>query len=137
MSFEDRVAAELEKEGLRVIHPTPTAWLVGFDTDGGVAVAFLVRLPDSEYFAIAAPIKTQALSGQTLGDLTAKDLRLLMRLNSEAKLAKIEYADPLGFLASSECSVEGFTGRKLRMRLEACANLATMVEKAFADEGKG
>lgn len=113
-------------------------WSVVFEVDGKSKTAFLFAPKGSEYFIIMAPLDSKKLASK-LEAVSADTLRTVMRLSSEAMLAKVEYVDTddsPGFIAASECSIDGFTGKKLHRRLEACAKLALRVESALLKESR-
>lgn len=108
-------------------------WSVVFKVDGGTKTVFLFVPNDGEYFVAIAPLLSKRLEGK-LETIAADTLRVIMRASSDTMLAKVEYIDTpesTGFVTVSECSVEGFTGKKLHRRLEACAKLALKIEDAL------
>jgi len=134
-----RVSDELRAQGLSVTGDQGKQgfWSVAFDIDGSKR-AVILFLAES-YFLIMAPIPPHPLL--SLDEMGVDGLRKIVRLGSSIRLARLEYIDatpevPQGtivglFAATSECSTDSFTGLKLRLRMEACAQLAGKIEKEF------
>jgi hypothetical protein len=131
----EAVTQALASEGLKVHGPATTEqvdlWVLNFGDHNQQAFLFLP--PDTDYFAVLSPVHSLV----KLDDLPAKVLRDLLMESSRVPLAKIEFipSDEAGrpgvFMATSRCSVDGFTGKKLHRRLEACAQLAASISQTL------
>jgi len=102
------------------------AWRAVFQSEFGTQVSILLLSATGDYFIVFSPIAPADLE-----TMPAEALRDFIRLSSTVKLAKLEYVegdgDPGFWFATSECSVETYTGEKLRRRMEACAVLAEKI----------
>jgi hypothetical protein len=108
-------------------------WSVVFDFQAKTKTAFLFLPEGGEYFIAFSPIISERLQGK-LEDISVDTLRTVIRTASGSMLTKFEYAESdrgTVFVAMSECSTDGFTGKKLHRRLEACARLAVRLEDAL------
>jgi hypothetical protein len=128
MIDREAVTSALRGEGLDVAFGE-NSWSTTFEIEGERRQTILIYRPDSVYFVAAAFSKSRT----KLVDLPAPKLVELIRAQTDISLAKVEYyefdGDETGsFVAESECSVEAYSGSKLRRRLEACARLAKRID---------
>jgi len=132
-----RLVAELEAEGVRASaitgHETISMWSLrvdGIADDDKIGPAILFAT-DSGYFVCFTPVPAIT---QSLTNLKCDSVRSLVRLNSAIRLAKLEYqevGDRGFYYAASDCAIDGFSGAKLRKRIEACITLAQRAAKEF------
>lgn len=123
------IASLLRAEGLEVeLIDRSTIVEAWFEIDGERVPVFVITPAEPRYFILFAPAVTPIPFEQ----LEAPRLRELIRASSDVELAKLVYQEFPGedgfFAAVSECSVDGYNGRKLRLRMEACARLARRIE---------
>lgn len=126
------VASVLRAEDLEVqLLEHPNLVVAWFDVDENRVPVFVIvpgpADPEPRYFVLVAPAATP----KPIEQLEASTLRELIKASSEIELAKLVYQEPANqsfFAAVSECSIERYTGRKLRLRMEACARLARRIE---------
>jgi hypothetical protein len=123
------VSAALRAVGLEVLTTEDEdGWSASFDVEGESRKVMLFVDEEQEYFHIGAfpGVRTK------LDELPAEKLRELLRVQTGVWLAKVEYYDNEEqgtgfFVATSECSTNGYTGAKLQSRMAACALLARRI----------
>ena len=111
-------------------------WVAQFQSEDGRPPVSVMVLPDKskEYVNIASPIRLTI----TPAEMSQPVLLDLLRISTFISLAKMEMAEingKLWFAATSECAYEGLNGRKLRRRMEACAELVRQLRTALAAKG--
>jgi hypothetical protein len=134
------VTRALEAEGLKVAaDEAHMFWALRLEALARPQTAILMLPPESEYFVAAALVNSPALSGP-VDELSAATLRTIIKLQSDEMLAKFvvirlraDTGDPT-YATASPCSRRQWDGRKLRLRLEACATLAAQIRGALASE---
>jgi hypothetical protein len=120
------VEAELEHQVA-----APGYWFVPFEQPNGTPIRVMILADDAkEYVTIASPLRLS----KSPESFSREILMELLAISTFIPLAKLEVAAVEGKLwlaATSECAYEGLNGKKLRRRLEACANLAGRIRKVL------
>lgn len=134
------VTRALEAEGLRVdADEAHMFWALRFEVYARPQTAILVLPPDSEYFVAMTLVNSPALN-RPVEELPATTLSTIIKLQSDEMLAKFvvlklrSVASASTYATASPCSRRQWDGRKLRLRLEACATLAAQIRAALIDE---
>lgn len=130
-----RISSCLADEDLAAMHhPAGRCWWVTFDIDGREKPTMLVHPPNDEYVIAATQIDSPVLAHQSLAELAPEVLVALFATGTdETFLASVTYVPTSSeYFATSACSVEGPSGKKLRRRMEACARLAVALENALS-----
>jgi hypothetical protein len=137
------VTQALEAEGLKVeADEAEMFWALRFEVLARPQTAVLVLPPEGEYFVAMSLVKSPALV-RPIEELPASTLSTIIKLQSDEMLAKFVIlqlrSDPGAptYATASPCSRRQWDGRKLRLRLEACATLAAQIRAALADESNG
>lgn len=129
----------LKSEGLQISEVEPgECWSVTFEIGGSFHTTLIFSGKGTSYFLLMCPVL--GMPWTTINQATVEELRRVIRLGSSVRLARLEYHedDKKGlFVAVSECSTEGFTGPKLRRRMEACAQLAAKMVSEFSGQKRG
>lgn len=132
------VVKVLSSVGIEAAQVAAGFWSMKFTTEGGEHETLLFHGEGAAYFVAASIIESPILDTR-LEQLPKRVLVSLIREASAVLLAKIEYLEtddgmPV-YSAVSECSVDGWTGEKLKRRLEATARLAARVSTALSTKG--
>lgn len=108
-------------------------WSAHFTVEGKRQLVMLFLDDEQEYFTIVAVVQPKLKAA--IENTPARLLAALIRTSSQVKLAKLEYFETDSerlFAAVSDCSVEGYSGPKLRRRMHACAQLAGLLSTQLA-----
>jgi hypothetical protein len=134
------VTRALEAEGLKVdANEADFFWALRIEVYARPQTAILILAPESEYFVAMALVNSPALN-RPIEELPATTLSTIIKLQSEEVLAKFvvlrldSIESTPTYATSSPCSRRQWDGRKLRLRLEACATLAAQIRGALFDE---
>src|SRR5205823_4154002 len=106
------ITTALIKEGLAVDNADEEAgtWVLFFQINGQRQPTLLLNArKDEGYLLAVSPITSPALKEKRIDDLSSEVLRLLIRVQGEVRLAKIEClesSDGAYWVAMSLCSVE-------------------------------
>lgn len=135
-------AALLRPQGIKAVEAVVSdisgeLWQVGFDADQerGIpnTMAYLLLPKGATYVLCLARIGTLAAPPE---ELPAAVLAVLVRVQSEEMLAKVDYLQSSDgnhiWSALSPCSMDGISGQKLAARLQATARLAGKAGRALS-----
>lgn len=126
------LARQLRDEGVNVGGEGALLFAT-YELDGFRRQTVLFINPEGwDYLVCVAPVQPLVLD-----ELSAAELRTIFRLASGITLAKLEVAKAPDekseiLVATSECSFDGITGKKLARRAEACARLAGLARAALS-----
>jgi hypothetical protein len=134
------VTRALAAEGLRVeADEAHLFWALRLEVYARSQTAVLVLPPDGEYFVAMSLVNSPALN-RHIDELPADVLSTIIKLQSDEMLAKFvmlksgsSTGNPI-YATASPCSRRQWDGRKLRLRLEACATLAAQIRAALIDD---
>lgn len=134
------VTKALEAEGLKVdADEAHGFWVLRIEVYARPQEVLLVLPNQDEYFVAASLVNSPALK-RPIDELPARILSTIIKLQSDEMLAKFVVLRPRGqgdsthYATTSPCSRRQWDGRKLRLRLAACANLAAQIRAALIDE---
>jgi hypothetical protein len=141
------VTRALLGEGLEVdANEQDGVWALMFEVNARMQPAILSAPsspPDESvytHYLLAISFISSDRLNVPLDQLSASTLRILVKVQSEVLLAKLDYWTVDGqasYVAVSPCSIVTFDGPKLRRRLEACADLASRVRAALMEPEAG
>jgi len=122
--LSQELVAELDEE--------KRLWTIPFDVSGKIQSVLLYYPADADYLMLASFVDSATIENRSVDSLPAPTLATLIKASSGVLFSKLTYvSESHGYMATSECSIEGVTGQKLHRRLEACARLAAALEGAL------